>query len=93
MGSYTPFYLGCLALHFGVVCLGEMYLGIACLTSITPDWSGVSWDSLVLPGIGYPLFSVHPSKTIVTLVMIGYCCNCLDGHLNYWTSTHWLNAA
>ena len=65
-----------------------------------------SWDSLsscpslwldrctlgwpVWPVVGYPLLGVHPSITIVKLIVFGYCCNCLDGQLNYWASTHWL---
>ena len=32
---------------------------------------------------------VHPSISIVRLIMIGYCCNCLDGQLNYRASAHW----
>ena len=42
------------------------------------------------PVIGYPLLGVHPSMSVVRLIMIGYHCNCLDGQLNYQTSAHWL---
>ena len=28
--------------------------------------------------------------SIVRVVMIGYCCNCLGGQLNFQASTHWL---
>ena len=28
--------------------------------------------------------------SIVSLAMIGYCCNCLGGQLNYQAFTHWL---
>ena len=45
---------------------------------------------LVWPVIGYTLLGVHPSISIVKLIMIGYHCNCLDGQLNCWASTHWL---
>ena len=64
-----------------------------------------SWDSLssflslrlgsgivgriVWPFIVYPLLGLHPCMSIVRWVVIGYCCNHLDGQLNYWT-TYWL---
>ena len=44
----------------------------------------------VWPVIGFPLLGVHPSISIVKLIMIGYHCNCLDGQLNCWAFTHWL---
>ena len=40
----------------------------------------VGWP--VWPVVGYPLLGVHPSISIVKLIVIGYCCNHLDGHLN-----------
>ena len=46
----------------------------------------------VWPVIGYPLLGVHPSISIVKLIMIGYHCNRLDGQLNCQASTHWLNS-
>ena len=65
-----------------------------------------SWDSLssfpslwlvrctlgqpVWPVVGYPFLGVHPSITIVTLIIIGYHCNCLDGQLNCQASARWL---
>ena len=45
---------------------------------------------LVWPVIGFPLLGVHPSISIVKLIVIGYCCNCLDGQLSYQAFTHWL---
>ena len=45
----------------------------------------------VWPVIGYPLLGVHPSISIVKLIVIGYHCNCLDGQLNYQASAHWLS--
>ena len=45
---------------------------------------------LVCPFIGYSLLGVHPSMSVVRRVVIGYHCNCLDGQLNYWTTTHQL---
>ena len=44
----------------------------------------------VWPVIGVPLLGVHPSISIVKLIMIGYCCNHLDGQLNCWVFAHWL---
>ena len=48
-----------------------------------PDW----------PVIGYPLLGVHASMSIVKLTVLGYCCNCLNGQLNYWASALWLIGA
>ena len=45
---------------------------------------------LVQPVIGFPLLGVHPSISIVKLIMIGYHCNCLDGKLNCWVFAHWV---
>ena len=42
----SPFYLGCLALHPGIACLGYEHHGIACLTSQASYWAGAPWDSL-----------------------------------------------
>ena len=39
--------------------------------------------------IGFPLLGVHPCISIVKLIVVGYCCNCLDGQLNYQASAHW----
>ena len=44
----------------------------------------------IWPMIGFPLLGVHPSISIVKLIMVGYHCNCLDGQLNCWAFTHWL---
>ena len=44
----------------------------------------------VWPVIGFPLLGVHPSISIVKLIMVGYHCNCLDGQLNCWSFAHWL---
>ena len=45
---------------------------------------------LVWPFIGYPLLGVHPSMSVVRWLVVGYCCNCLDGQLKYWATTHQL---
>ena len=62
---------------------GLVHSGIACLASQAPDWAVALWDGPVWSVIGYPLLGVHPSMSIVRLVMIGYHCNCLDGQLNF----------
>ena len=36
------------------------------------------------------MIGAYPNMSIVRLIMIGYCCNCLDGQLNYQASAHWL---
>ena len=57
------------------------------------------WDSLsgyVHPGIACLAFwasdwlVIHPSMTLVKLIMIGHCCDCLVGGLNCLVSTCWL---
>ena len=61
------------------------------LSSVPNVWLGrctLGW--FVWPVVDYPLLGVHPSISIVKLTVIGYCCNCLDGQLNYWAFTHWL---
>ena len=45
---------------------------------------------LVWPVIGFPLLGVHPSISIVKLIVIGYHCNHLNGQLNYQAFAHWL---
>ena len=85
LGVCSPFYLGCFALHPGIACLGYVHDGIACLASQASDWTGALWDSL--SGLW---LAVYPSMTMVKLIMIGYCCNCLDGQLNYQASVCWL---
>ena len=72
----SPFYLGCFALYPGIACLGYVHYGISCLAS----------QALIC----FPLLGVHPSVSIVKLIMIDYCCNCLDGQLNCQASVHWL---
>ena len=61
------------------------------LSSFPGLWLGnciLRWP--VWPVIGYSLLGVHPSISVVRLIMIGYCCNCLDGQLTYQASAHWL---
>ena len=61
------------------------------LSSFPSLWLGMctlGWP--IWPMIGFPLLGVHPSISIVKLIMIGYCCNHLDGQPNCWASAHWL---
>ena len=61
------------------------------MSSFPSLWLGrctLGWP--VWPVIGNPLLGVHPSISIVRLIMIGYCCNCLDGQLNNLASGQWL---
>ena len=44
----------------------------------------------VWPVIGFPLLGVHPSISIVKLIVIGYHHNHLDGQLNCQASAHWV---
>ena len=79
-GSAAPFYSGCFLI--------EPWDSL-------PDLPGLQLGRCILGYlvwfvIGYPLLGVHPSVTLVKLIVIGYCCNCLDGQLNCLTSTHCL---
>ena len=61
------------------------------LSSPPSLWLGrctLGWP--VWPVLGFPLLGVHPSISIVKLIVIGYHCNHLDGQLNCWASAHWL---
>ena len=51
---------------------------IVCLASRASDWQVHPRIACLVCG-GYLLLGVHPSMTIVKLIMIGYRCNSLDG--------------
>ena len=90
LGFCSLFYLGyvCIALQDSLSGLCAFWDS---LSSFLGPWLGsciLGWP--VWPVIGYPLLGVHPSMSIVRLIMIGYHCNHLDGQLNYWASAHWL---
>ena len=89
-GLCSPFYLGCFALYPGIACLGYVHYGIACLASqsLLLGRCTLSWP--VWPVIGFLLLGVHPSISIVKLIMIGYHCNHSDGQLNCQAFAHWL---
>ena len=90
LGFCSLFYLGyiCIALWDSLSGLCAFWDS---LSSFPGPWLGnciLGWP--VWPVIGYPLLGVHPSMSIVRLIMNGYYCNHLDGQLNYWASAHWL---
>ena len=84
LGFCSLFYLGYIHIALRDSLSGVVHSGIACLASQATDWA------IVWPVIGYPLLGVHPSMSIIRLIVIGYHCNHLDGQLNYWASAHWL---
>ena len=90
LGFCSPLYLGCFTLHPGIACLGVCVLwdSLSSFPSLLLGRCTLRWP--VWPVIGFPLLGVHPSMSIVKLIVIGYHCNCLDGQLNYWAFVHWL---
>ena len=42
------------------------------------------------PVVGWSMMGANSGVSIVSLVVIGYCCDCLGGQLNYQAFTHWL---
>ena len=90
LGFCSPFYVGCSLIEPWDSLSGYVHPGIACLASQASDWAGAFWGSLSGFVVGYLLLGVHPSMTLVKLIMIGYCCDCFDGQLNCLVSTHWL---
>ena len=89
-GSAVPFYPGYFLIEPWDSLSDYVHPGIACLAFWASDWAGAFWGSLSGFVISHLLLGVHPSVTLVKLIVIGYCCNCLDGQLNYLGSTHWL---
>ena len=68
-----------------------MHSGIACLASQGPDLAVAVWDGLSgLWLVDLWLVPTQVCLSVVSLVVIGYHCNCLDGQLNYQAFTHWL---
>ena len=87
----------CSLFYLGYICIAlwDSLSGLCAFWDSSPSfpdpWLGnciLGWP--VWPVIGYPLLGVHPSMSIVRLIVIGYSCNCLDGQLNYQASAHWL---
>ena len=90
LGFCSPFYLGYFALHFW-----DSLSGLCALWDSLSSFSSLQLGRCTLglpvwPVIGFPLLGVHPSISLVKLIVIGYHCNCLDGQLNYQAFTHWL---
>ena len=92
LGFCSPFYLGCfhIAPWHSLCGLWALWDSLSSFPSLWLGMCTLGWPAL--PVVGYPLLGVHPSICIVRLIVIGYCCNCLDGQLNYWASAHWLIA-
>ena len=85
----TASFIQCIfILHSGISYLGFVHFRIV-LSSFPGLWLSsciLGWP--VRSVICYPLLGVHSSMSIVRLIMTGYCCNHLDGQLNYWASAH-----
>ena len=89
-GFCSLFNLGCFALHPGIAPSGlcALWDSLSSFPGLLLGRYTLGWP--VWPVIGFPLLGVHPSISIVKLIVIGYHCNCLDGQLNCWSYTHWL---
>ena len=88
LGVCSLFYLG--YIH---IALCDSLSGLCALWDSLSSFACPWLDSCILgwpvwPVIIYPLLGVHPSISIVRLILIGYHCNCLDGQLNYQASAH-----
>ena len=96
-GFCSPFYSGCFLVEPWDSLSDYVYPGIACLAFQASDWVGAFWGSLSGFLINHFLSGVHPSMTLVKLIMIGYHCNHLDGWLNcfnfsfYTLANHYLS--
>ena len=78
-GFCSPFYSGCFLVEPWDSLSDYVYPGIAYLAFQASDWVGAFWGSLSGFLISHLLSGVHPSITLVKLIVIGYHCNCLDG--------------
>ena len=90
LGFCSLFYLGyfCIAPWESLSGLCTLWYSLSSFPSLWLGRCTLGWP--VWPVIGYPSLDVHPGISIVRLIMIGYCCNCWDGQLNYWASAQWL---
>ena len=78
----------CIALRDSLSVLSALWDSLSSYLSLWLGRCTLGW--LIWPVIGYSLLGVHPSISIVKVIVIGYCCNCLDEQLNCWASTHLL---
>ena len=97
-GALSVCYLGLLqSLLFRVFCISPwdslsglcaLWDSLSSFPSLLLDRCTLRWP--VQPMIGFPLLDVHPSISIVKLIVTGYHCNHLEGELNCWVFAHWL---
>ena len=78
-GFCSPFHSGCFLVEPWDSLSDYVYSGIACLAFQATDWVGAFWGSLSGFLISHLLLGVHPSVTLVKLIVIGYHCSHLDG--------------
>ena len=78
VGFCSPFYPGCFLIEPLDNLSDYVHPGIACLVFQDSDWVGAFWGSLSGFLISHLLLGVHPSMTLVKLMMTGYHFNCLD---------------
>ena len=71
LGFCSPFYSGCFLVEPWDSMSDSVYPWIACLAFQAPDWVGAFWGSMSGFLISHLLLSVHPSMTLVKLIMIG----------------------
>ena len=79
LGFCSPFYSGCFLIEPWDSLSDYVYSGIAYLAFQASDLADAFWGSLSGFLISHLLLGVHPSMTLVKLIVIGYLCNCLDG--------------
>ena len=72
LGFCSPFYPGCFHFEPWDSLSDYVHPGIACLAFQASDWAGAFWGSLSGFVINHLLLGVHPSMTLVKLIMIGY---------------------
>ena len=82
MGFCSLFYLGYFhTASWDSLCgLCALCDSLSSFQSLLLDRCTLGWP--VWPVIGYPLLGLHPSTSVVRLIMIGYCCNFFEGQLN-----------
>ena len=79
LGLCSPLYSGCFFVEPWDSLSDYVYRGIVCLAFQASDWAVAFWGSLSSFLISHLLLGIHPSVTLVKMIVIGYYCNCLDG--------------